>query len=67
MAASNGEMLPYPNGGRFYRRTQPMLLPTEMSSFNTSIRFGFDASGAAGSATARIKLFYARMGHAYTA
>lgn len=56
MMASSGEMLPIPNGGKLYLRTQPMVLPSNMANVSLFLVMGFNASGGAGSATGTVKI-----------
>lgn len=58
MMASAGEMLAIPNGGKMYLRSPPAPIPASglFTSFYPHLQFAFNAGGAAGSATATIKL-----------
>ncbi|HEU0117635.1 MAG TPA: hypothetical protein VFR09_03295, partial [Alphaproteobacteria bacterium] len=58
MIASASEMIAYPNSGKLFFRTQPMVLPTNLVNLNLNLEFAFDTSGAAGSATATAKVNY---------
>lgn len=58
MMASSGEMLAIPNSGKLSLRTQPMILPPNLVDFTILIRWIFDTSGGAGSATATNKINY---------
>lgn len=53
---SSGEMISLPNSGKLYLRTQPMLLPANLTNFCCNLIFGFDCSGGAGSALATVKI-----------
>ena len=56
---SSGEMIAWPNGGKITLRTQSAVMPvTNTSNLALTLFANFDASGAAGSATATIKLNY---------
>jgi hypothetical protein len=65
LPASTGEMLAWPNGGKLLLRTQPMLLAPSLSTMTLLLQVGFDASGAAGSATGTIKVNYVALRRAY--
>jgi hypothetical protein len=65
LPASTGEMLPWPNGGKLLLRTQPMVLAPNLSNMTLLLQVGFDASGAAGSATGTIKVNYVALRRAY--
>lgn len=58
----SGEMLSAPNNGKRYLRTEPMILPANISA-NTQLIYYifFNASGGAGSATVTIKFNYIAM------
>ncbi|MDX2027721.1 MAG: SGNH/GDSL hydrolase family protein [Alphaproteobacteria bacterium] len=56
MMSSSGEMLPIPNSGKIYLRTQPMILPSNMANVSLFLVMGFNASGGAGSATGTVKV-----------
>ena len=58
MAGANGDVMALPNNGKLRLVTTPMVLPTNIVNVSLLLNFGFDASGAAGSATATIKLNY---------
>lgn len=53
---SSGEMLPIPNGGKRLLRTQATVLPTVLSNISLYLLIALDCSGAAGSATATVKV-----------
>lgn len=65
---SNGEMLPIPANGKFFIRTQPLIISSAITSQSLAphILLGFDASGAAASATAQVKLNYLAIKKAYS-
>ena len=65
LPGSAGEMLPWPNGGKLLLRTQPMTLAPSLASMTLLLQVGFDASGAAGTATATIKINYVALRRAY--
>lgn len=67
MMASSGEPITYPNGGRMIFRTQPQLLPLNLGSMGLWLYFNFDASGAADSATATVKINTVALRKAYVA
>lgn len=56
---SQGEMIPYPNNGKMYLRTPNLVFPPNMSEPIIVIRFIWDCSGGAGSATGTFKINYA--------
>ena len=55
MMNATGEMRDMPNGGKLLCRSTPMLL-TPLAAPLIHLRFGFNSSGAAGSATATIRV-----------
>lgn len=57
--ASSGEMRTYPNGGKRLYRGQ-LVFPQNLSNLLLAMRWGFDASGAANSATCLTKVNYIR-------
>ena len=65
MLADTGEVMARPLSGRHLLTTQPMILPAGSSSMNCGLLMGFDASGAAGSATATLKINNACLRRAY--
>jgi lysophospholipase L1-like esterase len=64
---SSGEMMSLPNSGKIYLRTQPMVLPANLSNLCFNLIFGFDCSGGAGSATASVKINHVAMRKAFVA
>ncbi|MGB4101080.1 MAG: GDSL-type esterase/lipase family protein [Alphaproteobacteria bacterium] len=58
---SAGEMMPIPIGGKMRIMSQPMLLPVTETTLSGTINIGFDASGAANSATVTVKINYIGM------
>jgi lysophospholipase L1-like esterase len=58
LCATSGDPLTWPNGGKLYLRAGPVILPPNIVDFQTTLVMGFNASGAAGSATAVIKVNY---------
>ena len=65
LPASSGEMLAWPNGGKLLLRSQPVLLAPSLASMTLLLQVGFDASGAAGTAAATIKINYVALRRAY--
>lgn len=65
MLADTGEALSRPLGGRHLLATHPMILPVGAASVNCGLLVGFDASGAAGSAMATLKINNACLRRAY--
>lgn len=55
LLASAGAPIAWPNGDKLILRTQPMILPAALTTLSANLLIGFDASGAAGSATATVK------------
>ena len=53
---STGEQISWPNSGKMLLRTQPMTIPANNTVMQIQLVTTFDASGAAGSATATIKV-----------
>jgi hypothetical protein len=60
-----GDVIAIPNNGRMLLRTTPMVLPTNLNLFNVGLFIVFDASGAAGSATATVKVNYMAVRRAF--
>ncbi len=63
---SSADMLPYPNGGKLLRRTQPFLMPSYQSNLNYWLTIGFDASGGASSATLTLKINHVSLRKAFS-
>lgn len=64
---NSGEMISLPNNGKLYLRTQPMLLPSNLTNFCCNLIFGFDCSGGAASALATIKINHLAIRKAFVA
>lgn len=58
---SSGGPIAWPNGGKIVIRCEPTQLPANLSAPTLSMLAVFDASGAANSATATIKVNYLRL------
>ena len=54
--SSTGEQITWPNSGKLLLRTQPMVIPANNTTLQIQIVTTFDASGAANSATATLKI-----------
>ncbi len=67
MPQSTSEMLPLPNSGKFYVRSEPMIIPTNQTNPFFVIRWQFNASGGAGSATCTTKINHIALRKAYQA
>jgi lysophospholipase L1-like esterase len=58
LVASSGDPMPWPNGGKLLLRSAPVILPPNIVDYFTQFIIGFNASGAAGSATAAVAVNY---------
>jgi len=58
LVPSSGDPMPWPNGGKLLLRTPPFILPPNSVQFNMQLILSFNASGAAGSATANVAVNY---------
>lgn len=67
MMNSSGEMLSYPNNGKMYLRSEPMIIPTNNTNPQIIFPLAFNASGAANSSTLTIKFNWMALRKDFTA